>query len=347
VKRKIAAILALSVLMIAALGTAARPGSPVKPSMNAPSNMRVETTAQSDGVDRGINSHAKPRDADDYPPANAVAVTQRPEQRPSTPAVTVEHGSRQAENCVRYLPSIGTSVEVACEAEDVQAPEHACDRLAASSSDPNHVTQGVAFDSIQPTEAVTACREAVERYPQTRRFKFQLARALHRGAAYGEAIQLYRPLAKAGYGSAMNGLGLMYEHGNGVAKDEAEAVRLYRQAADKGAALAMLILGRMYANGRGVAKDETEAVRLYRQAAEKGNTDAMYNLGLMYGSGNGVAKDETEAVRLYRQAAEKGNTAAMYNLGLLYADGHGVAKDETEAVRLFRQAAEKGKAFAM
>ena len=54
-KRKIAAILALFVLIIAALGTVARPAF---------------------------------------------------EQKPSTPAVTVEHGPREAENCMRYLPSI-------------------------------------------------------------------------------------------------------------------------------------------------------------------------------------------------------------------------------------------------
>jgi hypothetical protein len=209
------------------------------------------------------------------------------------------------------------------------------------------VTQGVAFAEIQQSAAVTACRKAVERNPQTPRFRYQLARALDRSGSYGEAIQLYRPLAEAGYASALNGLAQLYEHGNGVAKDETEAVRFYRQAADKGYAIAITNLGLMYAGGRGVAKDETEAVRLFKQATEKGEALAMYSLGVMYGAGNGVAKDETEAVRLFRQAAEKGNSTAMYGLGNMHAFGRGVAKDEAEAARWVFAAIEKGDSIAI
>ena len=101
---------------------------------------------------------------------------------------------------------------------------------------------------------MTACRDAVERYPQTRRFKYQLGRALQRNGSYDEAFQLFRPLVEVGYVIALNNLGKMYEHGLGVAKDEAEAVRLYRQAAEKGNAFAMYDLGAMYERGAGVTK---------------------------------------------------------------------------------------------
>ncbi len=253
-----------------------------------------------------------------------------------------------AEKCLKYLPTTGTSIEVPCEAgEDAQATGDTCDRLAANPFDPNHVTQGVPFAEIQQSAAVTACGKAVERNPQTPRFKYQLARALDRSGAYGEALQLYRPLAEAGYASALNGLAQLYEHGNGVAKSETEAVRFYRQAADKGYAIAITNLGLMYAQGRGVAKDETEAVRLFKQASEKGDALGMYSLGVMYSAGNGVAKDETEGVRLFRQAAEKGNSTAMYGLGNAYAFGRGVAQDEKEAARWIFAAIEKGDGVAI
>jgi hypothetical protein len=244
------------------------------------------------------------------------------------------------------LPTTGTSVEAPCEAvEDAQATGDACDRLAANPFDPNHVTQGVAFAAIQQSAAVMACRKAVERNPKTPRVKYQLARALDRSGAYGEALRLYRPLAEAGYLSALNGLGQLCEHGSGVAKDETAAVRFYRQAADKGYAIAITNLGLMYAQGRGVAKDETEAVRLFKQAVEKGEAIAIYALGVMHVSGNGVAKDE--AVRLYRQAAEKGNTNAMYGLGNAYAYGRRVAQDDAEAARWIFAAIEKGDSIAI
>jgi len=352
----------LAVLMIAALGTAAyfmsRSGTPAQSSselvhIEPQSDARKQGTA-ADG-DRGSDSKSReaPAPAESAKPGSKADASPHADA-PTTPPVAVDDGSGEAEYCLKYLPGIGASVRVPCEttttaekSEDVQAPEHACDRLAANPSDPNHVTQGVAFYSIQQTEAVTACRDAVERYPQTRRFKYQLGRALQRNGSYSEAFQLFRPLVEAGYVIALNNLGKMYENGLGVAKDEAEAVRLYRQAAEKGNAFAMYDLGAMYERGAGVTKNETEAVRLYRQAAEKGNIYAINNLGAMYASGRGVAKNEAEAVRLYRQAAEKGNADAINNLGTMYASGRGVAKDEAEAVRLYRQAAEKGNTLAI
>ena len=51
----------------------------------------------------------------------------------------------------------------------------------------------------------------------------------------------------------------MYEHGEGVPKDEAEAVKWYRLAAEQGLAMAQFNLGITYASGRGVIEDEAEA----------------------------------------------------------------------------------------
>jgi tetratricopeptide (TPR) repeat protein len=252
-----------------------------------------------------------------------------------------------AEKCLKYLPTTGTSIEVPCEAtEDAQTAGEACDRLAASPFDPNRVTQGVPFADIQQSAAVAACRKAVERNPATPRFKYQLARALDRSGAYAEALPLYQPLAEAGYLTALNALGQMYENGKGVTKDDAKAVGYYKRAADKGFAIAITNLGLMTAQGRGVAKNEAEAVRLFKQSAEKGEAIAMYALGVMYTGGNGVAKDEAEALRLYKQAAEKGNSNAMYGVGNAYAFGRGVPVDEKEAARWIFAALEKGDSFA-
>ena len=66
--------------------------------------------------------------------------------------------------------------------------------------------------------------------------------------------------ADQGLAAARCSLGVMYENGRGVAKDEARAVELYQAAADQGLAAAQCYLGVMYENGRGVAKDEARAV---------------------------------------------------------------------------------------
>ena len=57
------------------------------------------------------------------------------------------------------------------------------------------------------------------------------------------------------------------------------------KAADQGHASGQLNLGVMYDNGEGVLKDDAEAVRWYRLAADQGDAAAQFNLGLMYANG--------------------------------------------------------------
>ena len=112
------------------------------------------------------------------------------------------------------------------------------------------------------------------------------------------------------------------------AQDDLDTVR---QAAEQGMTIAQFSLGVMYDNGQGVLKDDAEAVRWFRLAADQGLADAQHNLGFMYDNGKGVPKDDAEAVRWYRLAAEQGQVNAQHNLGVMYANGEGVLKDSVLA----------------
>ncbi len=171
--------------------------------------------------------------------------------------------------------------------------------------------------------------------------KYFLARS-----EYSNAFPWIRKAAEQGLAVSQNNLGVMYEKGQGVAKNEAEAVKWYRKAAEQGFSVAQQNIGVMYANGRGISKDDAEAVRWYRKAAEQGHAIAQLNLGVMYANGRGISKDDTEAVQWYRKAAEQGDAKGQNNLGFMYEHGRGVSKDESEAVRWFRKAAEQGDADA-
>ena len=80
--------------------------------------------------------------------------------------------------------------------------------------------------------------------------------------------------------------------------------------AAQGDADAQYNLGVMYDEGRGVAKDDAEAVRWYRKAADQGMASAQYNLGVMYDEGEGVTENNAEAVRWYRRAVAQGDADA-------------------------------------
>jgi hypothetical protein len=116
----------------------------------------------------------------------------------------------------------------------------------------------------------------------------------------------------------MEGLGVLYYNGWGVAKDDAEAMRWFHKAVDGGAA---------------------EARLFYR-------TDAMFYLGDAYEHGNGVAQDYAQAIVWYRKAAADDHNhwgiEAMKSLAKLYEDGKGVPVSPHDALAWYQKAADRG-----
>ena len=122
-----------------------------------------------------------------------------------------------------------------------------------------------------------------------------------------ESLKALRARAEQGDADAQDNLGMHYDQGWELPKDEAEAVRWYRKAADQGNADAQEHLGTHYEDGRGVPKDGSEAVRWYRKAAEQGNADAQGDLAAMYADGEGVPRDLVEAYMWYTLAKDQGD----------------------------------------
>ncbi len=86
---------------------------------------------------------------------------------------------------------------------------------------------------------------------------------------YAVAMREFRPLAEEGHAEAQSALGLMYEKGQGVARDDTQAVAWWRKSAEQGYAGAQYALGIMYAAGRGVAQDDAQALRWCRKISFK------------------------------------------------------------------------------
>ena len=108
--------------------------------------------------------------------------------------------------------------------------------------------------------------------------------ALEAGS-YETALSIFQKLAKAGNANARFKIGIMYERGLGVKKDDADAYKWYLQAAKQGHAEAQLGVGLMYKRGRGVSKDDAEALKWLRRSAEQGHANAQATLGFMYETG--------------------------------------------------------------
>jgi len=140
------------------------------------------------------------------------------------------------------------------------------------------------------------------------------ADAAYERGDFATVLRLYRPLAEQGNATAQFSLGLMYENGDGVAKNHAEAVKWYRRAAEQGDANGQFLLGKMYEFGRGVAQDDAEAVKWYRLAAEQGDAESQSTLGFAYWKGGkNVAKNFVLAHMWFNVASRRGDANGVEN----------------------------------
>lgn len=105
-------------------------------------------------------------------------------------------------------------------------------------------------------------------------------------------------------------------------------------AAKDGHADSQYNVGLMYEQGIGVSKDEKEAVVWYGKSAAQRNAAAQYNLGVLYENGRGTAVDFTKANEWYRKASVQGDPLAIGNLGMLYVRGQGVQENKVAGVAL-------------
>jgi uncharacterized protein len=119
--------------------------------------------------------------------------------------------------------------------------------------------------------------------------------AAYQRGDYTTALRLWRPLAAQGDADMQFHLGVMYESGQGVVRNDAEAIKWYRKAAEQDDAVAQFNLGVMYAKGEGGSPNHAEAALWYRLAADHGLAGAQFDLGMMYAEGQGVSQDYVQA----------------------------------------------------
>lgn len=112
--------------------------------------------------------------------------------------------------------------------------------------------------------------------------------------------------------------------------------------AASGDADAQLALGIRYQEGDGVIKNDTEAAKWFARAARSGLAEAQYRYGLALLEGRGVVQDYRAAFEWIKKTAELGYAPAQLSLGELYRFGTGTPVDKAHAYLWFNLAAAQG-----
>jgi uncharacterized protein len=181
-----------------------------------------------------------------------------------------------------------------------KAPVTPCDRIAASATDPERVTEGVTIGALDGAAGVKACRAALAKYPNTARFEFQLARSLQKSEDYQEAAELYRKLVEHGYFAALVNYGWLLNNGQGVKQDQLAAVKLYLLAAQQGDLFGMFDVAMAYDSGEGLPSNPAQAAAWIYAALRLGHD---YSIKQMSGTAEGWTKPfRIELQRLLKQA---------------------------------------------
>lgn len=160
------------------------------------------------------------------------------------------------------------------------------------------------------------------------------------------AVQWYQKAVKEGSSSAAFNLCVGYQQDSSVTKNPVVAREFCQIAADRGHGSATTELGRMYLQGIGGEKDANKAADLLLSQANN-DTYAAYHLANIYYDGIGRNQDYNKAFYWYEKAkANKELTTPARRMGIMYEDGLGKNKNDSLAFKYYMEAAERGDSYS-
>jgi TPR repeat protein len=168
------------------------------------------------------------------------------------------------------------------------------------------------------------------------------------GVSNDDLISALEGAADAGQPMALYRLGMMYENGDGVAKDPVKAFGYFSQIANDHAdaaprgleadivAQSFVKVGEYYKEGlpdAGVPKDEDRSYALLMHAATYfGDADAQYRIGELYLEDEELGVNPLQGARWFSLAARKGYGPAQARLGDMLFNGHGIVAQPAEGL---------------
>lgn len=148
----------------------------------------------------------------------------------------------------------------------------------------------------------------------------------------------YEKAALQNHPEAMTALGSIYRQ----KKDFNKAMLWFKKAAELGFAPAQTKVGVLYDFGYGVERNQKLAAEWYLKAAEKNHTQAMYNLASMYLKGEGVEKNVEQALAWLEKAAALDEVSAITKLAQIYTEEKDVENNPEKKLHWLTVAAEWG-----
>lgn len=185
----------------------------------------------------------------------------------------------------------------------------------------------------QPEKAAGIWKMGAELGYPTHQYLY--AKELEADGRSEEALMWHKKAADSGETDSWFYVGLAYEEGKGVQKDERYAAQCYENGIQENVGCQNR-LGVMYFQGKGVVQNYEKSVALLMKAFESGSNWGTVYLAKAYFNGWGVTKDYTRA-RGFLEKVTWSNPDAYFMLGVIYAQGLGVPEDIKRGVEYLQK----------
>jgi TPR repeat protein len=161
-----------------------------------------------------------------------------------------------------------------------------------------------------------------------------------------KAFDYYIKASERGNQISMYKLGLRFYTGNFVEKDFYRAFDLFSRAAS-GYLPAMFMMGECLISGLGAHKNTEKGIELIENSIELGFPDGCFFLGNCYLFGENVPINYSRALSYFKLGVEKKDPNCAYQLGYMYMNGVGVNKDISQAISYYEISANLGVILSM
>jgi TPR repeat protein len=154
---------------------------------------------------------------------------------------------------------------------------------------------------------------------------------------FPKAIECYKRTEGYNRSYSLRGLGLLYEHGDGVERDYEKALEYYGRSQEKGNKGASYNIALLYYYGKGIQQYFFASLKYFKRVLE--NDFEEHNSYVM-------VEDDTESDSLTDQEKKKYSIVserilhgeAHFYLGIMYERGQGTLKDHKRALYHFKSA---------
>jgi hypothetical protein len=157
-------------------------------------------------------------------------------------------------------------------------------------------------------------------------------------------LSFFDQACEGGSPGGCNGLGVVFDFGNGRPQDEVRARELHGQACEGGYPRASNNSGSMFLEGRGGPQDQGRARELFGQACKGGYVESCHRAGAMFYNGQGGPQDFVHARELYGLVCKGGNSEGCNVYGFMHWKGEGGPQYLVRARDLLDEACKSGNA---